>query len=79
MLMTSLTGYGICKFNNPEMPEEFTTTIKNYTSAPLYWGAGIAMDYIEAKAELGTITDDDVNKTINKLYEREVCPQHRSH
>lgn len=74
MLMTSLTGYGICKFNNPAMPEEFTTTIKNYTCAPLYWGAGVAMDYIEAKAELGTITDADVDKTINKLYARADLP-----
>lgn len=74
MLMTSLTGYGICKFNNLNMPEEFTTTIKNYTCAPLYWGAGVAMDYIEAKAELGTITDADVDKTINKLFERAELP-----
>ena len=74
MLMTSLTGYGICKFNNPAMPEEFTTTIKNYTCAPLYWGAYVAMNYVEAKAELGTITDADVEKTINKLFKRAGLP-----
>lgn len=74
MPMTSLTGYGICKFNNPDMPYDYTTTIKNYTCAPLYWGAYVAMNYIEAKAELGSITNDDVNKTINKLYERAGLP-----
>lgn len=74
MLMTSLTGYGICKFNNPAMPEEYTTTIKNYTCAPLYWGAYVAMNYAEAKAELGTLTDADVDKTINKLYDRAGLP-----
>ena len=74
MLMTSLTGYGICKFNNLAMPEAYTTTTKNYTCAPLYWGAYVAMNYAEAKAELGTLTDADVDKTINKLYDRAGLP-----
>lgn len=74
MLMTSLTGYGVAKFNNPEMPEEFTTTIKNYTCAPLFWGALVAMDYVEAKAELGTLTDGDLDKTMNKLFDRAGLP-----
>ncbi len=75
MLMTSLTGYGVDKFNNPEMSEEFTTTIKNYTCAPLYWGALIAMDYVEAKAELGTLTDGDLTKTMNKIFKRAGLPE----
>lgn len=74
MPMTSLTGYGICKFNNLEMPYDFTTTIKNYTCAPLFWGAKVAMDYVEAKAELGNLQPADVDKTINKLFARAGLP-----
>lgn len=74
MPMTSLTGYGICKFNNLAMPYDYASTIKNYTCAPLYWGAYVAMNYVEAKAELDKLTDADVNKTINKLFERAGLP-----
>lgn len=74
MPMTSLTGYGISKFNNPEMTYEYTTTIKNYTCAPLYWGAQIVLAYAEAKAELGTLTDADIAKSIAPLYTRANLP-----
>ncbi len=74
MLMTSLTGYGVNKFNNPAMPESYTTTIKNYTCAPIYWGAYIAMNLVEAKAELGTLTDADLTNTMNKLMARADLP-----
>ncbi len=74
MPMTSLTGYGICKFNNLEMPYDYTSTIKNYTCAPLYWGAYVAMNYVEAKAELDKLTDADLNKTVNKLFARAGLP-----
>lgn len=74
MPMTSLTGYGIKKFVNPEMDYEYSTTIWNYTCAPLYWGAQVALAYAEAKAELGTLTDADLNLTLNKLYARAGLP-----
>ncbi len=34
----------------------------------------IALNYAEAKAELGTLNDDDMNKTLNKLYARADLP-----
>lgn len=74
MPMTSVTGYGVKKFVNDEMPYEYTTTIWNYTCAPLYWGALVALDYAEAKAELGTLTDTDLNKTLNKMFARAGLP-----
>lgn len=74
MLMTSLTGYGVNKFNNLDMPESYTTTIKNYTCAPIYWGAYVAMNFVEAKAELGTLTDADLANTMNKLMARADLP-----
>lgn len=74
MLMTSVTGYGVKKFVNPEMNYEYTTTVWNYTCAPLYWGALVGLDYAEAKAELGTLTDADLDKTINKMFARADLP-----
>ena len=75
MPMTSTTGYGIFKYNNFDIPyADATSGYKNYTSAPLYWGAEIALAYAEAKAELGTIDDTDIAKTLNKLYARAGLP-----
>lgn len=74
--MTASTGYSICKFDNvDEMDPTYRQTGgKNYTSAPLYWLSVIYLDYAEAKAELGTITNDDLDKTINKLKARAGLP-----
>lgn len=74
MPMTSITGYGVKKFVNDDMTYEYTTTVWNYTCAPLYWGALVALDYAEAKAELGTLTDADLNKTLNKMFARAGLP-----
>lgn len=73
--MTSSTGYGICKFDNVNIDKNYREIgSKNYTAAPLYWLSVIYLDYAEAKAELGTITDEDLNNTINKLKARAGLP-----
>ncbi|MDE6134622.1 MAG: RagB/SusD family nutrient uptake outer membrane protein, partial [Muribaculaceae bacterium] len=74
MPMTSVTGYGVKKYVSPEMDYTYTTTIWNYTCAPLFWGAYVALNYAEAKAELGTLTDADLDLTINKLFARADLP-----
>lgn len=74
MEMTSVTGYGVKKFVNPEMDYTYTTTTWNYTCAPLYWGALVGLDYVEAKAELNKLSDADVDKTINKMFARAGLP-----
>lgn len=74
MGMTSVTGYGVKKFVNPEMDYAYTTTIWNYTCAPLFWGGYMALNLAEAKAELGSLSDADLNKTINKLFARANLP-----
>lgn len=43
---------------------------KNYTDLPIFRYAEALLVYAEAKAELGTLTADDVNKTINRLRNR---------
>jgi hypothetical protein len=40
----------------------------------LFWLAVIYCNFAEAKAELGTITDADLNASINKLYARAGLP-----
>lgn len=74
--MESTSGYGVKKFHQPKFNfTNATTDNKNYTCAPLYWLAEIYLAYAEAKAELGTITDADLNISINKLFSRAGLPE----
>ena len=47
---------------------------KNYTHAPLFWLSVIYLNYAEACAELGNITQDDLDKSINLLKDRAGLP-----
>lgn len=75
MEMTSSTGYGCCKYDNTALPlDNRVNTVKNYTAAPIFWLAVVYCNYAEAKAELGTLTDADLNASINKLMARAELP-----
>ena len=75
MDMTSSTGYGVCKYDNITLPlDNRTNNGKAYTQAPLFWLAVVYCNYAEAKAELGTITNADLDASINKLYARAGLP-----
>lgn len=82
--MTSSTGYNVSKFDNVTLPKAYRETGgKNYTAAPLYWLSVIYLEFAEAKAELadmgkGTITDDDLENSINKLKARAGLPPIRT-
>lgn len=68
MESTSSTGYGVAKYDNEAIPEGFRSQSgKNYTHAPLFWLSVIYLNYAEACAELGNITQDDLDKSINLL------------
>lgn len=72
---TSSTGYGILKFDTDEMSvTDRTTGGSNYTDAPIYWLANIYLNYAEACAELGSCTQEDLNKSVNKLRKRAGLP-----
>ncbi|MDE6043324.1 MAG: RagB/SusD family nutrient uptake outer membrane protein [Muribaculaceae bacterium] len=72
---TSITGYMIKKFNNVNIPKsDATTEGRGYTCAPIFWGARVKLAYAEAKAELGTLTDADLNATINQIFQRAGLP-----
>lgn len=65
----SITGYLIIKHWTPALEDNGSTTMGKQTA--LIYRLGEAMLILaEAKAELGTLTNDDLNRTINKLRER---------
>ncbi|MBD5233006.1 MAG: RagB/SusD family nutrient uptake outer membrane protein [Bacteroidales bacterium] len=67
----STTGYTIHKFVNPETPHQQTTTAgQNSTCAPIYWLSWIYCNYLEARAELGELTDADVTNYVKPLWDR---------
>lgn len=70
--MTSNTGYSICKVY------ESTTAHATYntsdTPAIILRFAEALLNYAEAVAELGTITQEDLDMSINKLRERAGMP-----
>lgn len=72
---TSSTGYTVYKYDNPQMEVHYrTNTTTNYTDIPLFWYSVILLNEAEAKAELGTITQGDLDKTINLLQKRAELP-----
>lgn len=73
--LASSTAYGIKKYNNFSISaSDAQTANKGYTSCPLYWGAKLYLEIAEAKAELGTLTDADVETYLNPLYSRAGLP-----
>ena len=73
--MTSSTGYTVSKYDNVDLEMTYRETGgRNYTSCPLFWLAEVYLNYAEAKAELGTITNTDLDNTINKLKDRAGLP-----
>ena len=80
--MTSSTAYTIAKYYTNKMGEQTATSQiyycnnigTGYTDAPVYWLAQIYLNYAEAKAELGTITQTELDNTVNKLQARAGLP-----
>ena len=75
---TASTGYGVWLFDSKAVADlsnaERQSTNGNYTDAPIFWYAEILLNYAEACAELGSITDADLNKSINLLRDRVGMP-----
>lgn len=63
------TGLNIMKFHTPD-PEQYTLAYKAHMQWHLYRYAEVLLNYAEAKAELGELTQGDVDLTINKLRNR---------
>ena len=77
--MTSSTAYTVAKYDNALMGTDNPTLYRNgigsgYTDAPIFWISVVYLNYAEAKAELGTLTQEDLNNTVNKLLARGEVP-----
>lgn len=69
--LQSTTGYTIKKYVQPNAPYQQTyTNGSNGECAPIYWLAYTYCDYLEARAELGHLTDADITKCMKPLWER---------
>ena len=64
----SLTGYQLTKYVMDDV--SFDGARSNYNDIPLARYAEVLLNYAEAKAELGTLTDDDWKITIGALRRR---------
>jgi len=67
---TSTTGYKNFKFVNEALIPAERNAPNNPLDAPLFWLSEVYLNYAEACAELGTITQDDLDKSVNKLRTR---------
>ncbi|MDR1880188.1 MAG: RagB/SusD family nutrient uptake outer membrane protein [Tannerellaceae bacterium] len=66
---TTVTGYWFIKHWMCDQ-EEFNATQQGTQTALVFRYAEVLLMLAEAKAERGTLTNDDLNRTINKLRER---------
>lgn len=75
METTSSTGYGVLKFDNSTLElSHRNNTGSNETDGPILWLAEVYLDYAEACAELGSITQSDLDNSVNKLRTRAGMP-----
>lgn len=69
--LTSITGYVFQLFNNPNQSGPEVTTIgQNHIDAPIFTLSEVYLNYAEASAELGSITNADLDASINKVRAR---------
>lgn len=67
----TFNGYRVIKYISDASHETATTSTTDY---PIMRYAEVLLNYAEAKAELGTLTDDDVAKTIDVIRARVGMP-----
>jgi len=72
--MESCSGYHVIKFYNKDNDEKGNGSGNETTDAPVIRYAEVLLNLAEAKAELGTLTQADVDKTINLLRRRAGMP-----
>ncbi len=70
-LLTSYTGYQPIKF---VANANYDGSNKGIINWPLFRSAEVYLNFAEAKAELGTLTQADLDKSINKLRARAKMP-----
>jgi hypothetical protein len=68
---SSVTGYQVIKYVLSKKYDDFETSINDL---PIFRYAEVLLNYAEAKAELGTLTQHDLDISINKLRDRVDMP-----
>ncbi len=72
---TASTGYGVFLFDTNLIDNtNRQSTYGNWTDAPIFWYAEILLNYAEACAEMGNITQNDLDRSINLLRDRVGMP-----
>ncbi|MGN0202116.1 MAG: RagB/SusD family nutrient uptake outer membrane protein [Candidatus Cryptobacteroides sp.] len=71
---SSVTGFQLVKFVMDCTLPEVDRVDKSYNDLPIYRLGEIYLIYAEAKAELGTITQDDLDRSVNLLRKRVGMP-----
>lgn len=72
---TTVTGYQPIKFvMAAEYEDAHASVDKSYNDLPVFRFAEVLLIYAEAKAELGTLIQEDLNKSINLIRDRAGMP-----
>ncbi len=69
----TVTGYQLIKFTQGEKSGAYSFE-KSYNDLPLFRTAEVYLNYAEAKAELGTLTQADLDMSIKKIRDRVGMP-----
>lgn len=67
---SSVTGYQLVKFVMDATLPEVDRVDKSYNDMPVIRLAEVYLNYAEAKAELGTLSQEDLDKSVNLLRKR---------
>ncbi|MFD0701184.1 RagB/SusD family nutrient uptake outer membrane protein [Myroides pelagicus] len=70
-LSAAVTGYQLIKYVTEQKYDSNSSSI---VDLPLFRFAEVLLNYAEAKAELGILTQEDLDKSVNKLRERVAMP-----
>lgn len=70
----SVTGYQLVKFVMDNSLPEVNRVDKSYNDMPVFRLGEVYLNFAEAKAELGTLTQADLDKSVNRLRDRVGMP-----
>lgn len=70
----SITGFQLAKWVMDETLYSVNRVDMSYNDTPVFRLGEVYLNYAEAKAELGTLTQEDIDKSINRLRDRVKMP-----
>lgn len=72
--VVTMTGYQMAKFLMPDTNLSYDKFSKSYNDLCVFRLGEVYLNYAEAKAEAGTLTQDDLDKSVNLLRARAGMP-----